>query len=193
MLLFWIALSGLGLAIGAFYQYWIVSAIAPEARLGPGWLAALRMVGFGLLMFVGALILGTVVLIAIALAAMVLPLLGTSVFFLGFALLFWLAVYLIFTPHGIIRYNLGVVRAMFESFMLVRWNLFSTVGFLILAFGTYWLSNFVWSLPSSTSWFALLALAGHAFIATTLLAGSYAYYQGRREWLMAARSAARGL
>ena len=190
VLLIWIALSGIGLALGSYYQYWIAGAIAPDAELGPGWLAALRMVGFGFLMFVGALVAGITVLIAIALATLILPLLGTGVFFLGFALLFWLAVYLIFTPHGIIRYNQGVIRAMFESFILVRRNLMPTVGYLGLAFGSYWLLNYVWGLPSTSSWFSVLAIAGHAFVATTLLAGSYAYYQGRREWFVAARPAA---
>ena len=189
VLLIWLAFSAAGLAIGAYYQYWIAGAIAPEAELGPGWLAAIRMVGFGFLMFIGGLVAGITVLIAIALATLILPLLGTGVFFLGFALLFWLAVYLIFTPHGIIRYNQGVIRAMFESFILVRWNLLPTVGFLIIALGAYWLLNFVWGLPSTSSWFAMLAIAGHAFVATTLLAGSYAYYQGRREWLVASRRA----
>jgi hypothetical protein len=190
VLLIWIALSVIGLALGAYYQYWIAGAIAPDAELGPGWLAALRMVGFGFLVFVGALVAGIAVLIAIALATLILPLLGTSVFFLGFALLFWLAVYLIFTPHGIIRYNQGVIQAMFESFILVRRNLMPTVSYLGLAFGFYWLLNYVWALPNTSSWFSVLAVAGHAFVATTLLAGSYAYYQGRREWLVAARRAA---
>jgi len=189
VLLIWIGISGIGLVIGAFYQYWIAGAIAPDAELGSGWMAALRMVGFGFLIFVGGLVAGITVLIAITLATLILPLLGTGVFFLGFAMLFWVAVYLIFTPHGIIRYNQGVFRSMFESFILVRWNLLPTVGYLAMAFGAYWILNLVWNLPSPASWFSLLALAGHAFVATTLLAGSYAYYQGRREWLMAARRA----
>ena len=189
VLLIWIGLSGIGLVIGAYYQYWIAVAIAPDAELGPGWMAALRMVGFGFLIFVGGLVAGITVLIAITLATLILPLLGTGVFFLGFALLFWVAVYLIFTPHGIIRYNQGVFRSMFESFLLVRWNLLPTVGYLAMAFGAYWILNLVWNLPSPASWFSFLALAGHAFVATTLLAGSYAYYQGRRELLMAARRA----
>ena len=190
VLLMWILLSGIGLVIGALYQYWIAGAIAPDAELGPGWMAALRMVGYGFLVFVGALVAGITVLIAIAVATLILPLLGTGVFFLGFALLFWVAVYLIFTPHGIIRYNQGVFRSMFESFMLVRWNLLPTVGYLAVALGAYWLLNLVWEMPNSASWFSLLAVAGHAFVATVLLAGSYAFYQGRRDWLVASRQAA---
>ena len=190
ILLFWIGLSAIGLASGAFYQYWIALAVAPAGSLGSSWLAALRIVGFGFLAFAGAFFAGFVVLIAIVVATLILPLLGTGVFFLGFALLFWMAVYLIFTPHGIIRYNFGVIRAMLESFIVVRWNLLSTVGFLFLAFGSYWLLSYVWALPSGDSWFALLAVMGHAFVATTLLAASYAYYQGRRDFLVEAGKAA---
>ncbi len=58
VLLIWIGLSGIGLVIGAYYQYWIAGAIAPGAEFGPGWMAALRMVGFGFLVFVGGLAAG---------------------------------------------------------------------------------------------------------------------------------------
>jgi hypothetical protein len=30
---------------------------------------------------------------------------------------------------------------------------------------------------------------GHAFVSVTVLAGSYAFYQGRREWFYAAKQA----
>lgn len=36
----------------------------------------------------------------------------------------------------------------------------------------------------------IAAVVGHAFVSTTLLAGSYAFYQGRHDWLMALREAA---
>ncbi len=190
VVLVWLLLSAAGLAIGAYYQLWIAAAVAPESRLARGWVAGLRMIGFGALLFVGGLIAGSAVAAAVTVAWFILPLLGTGVFFLGFALLFWMAVYLVFTPHGIIRYDMGVFRAVIESFTLVRWNLLATVGFLIVAFGTYWLTNLIWGLPAEGTWFALLAVVGHAFVSTTLLAASYSFYQGRREWLLALRQAA---
>jgi hypothetical protein len=42
----------------------------------------------------------------------------------------------------------------------------------------------VWSLPAEDSWYALLAVVGHAFVSATLLVGSYAFYQSRREWTL---------
>ena len=186
--LLWLLLSGLGLAFGAYYQHWIARAIASEAQLGSTWLAAIRMVGFGLVLFVGAIVTATSVGLAFGVASLILPLFGVGVLYLGLILMFWLAVYLAFTPHGIVRYNLGVIRAMLESIVLVRWNLLSTVGFLLLGFGAYWVAGLIWALPSETSWFSALAVIGHGFVSTTLVAGSYAYYQGRREWLEQARA-----
>jgi hypothetical protein len=74
-----------------------------------------------------------------------------------------------------------------ESALTVRWNLLSTVGFLGLVFGITWLTNQVWFLPEEASWFSLLALGGHAFVSAVLLASSYAYYQGRRDWVASQR------
>jgi hypothetical protein len=43
--------------------------------------------------------------------------------------------------------------------------------------------NYLWSVPSSDSWMALVGLAGHAFIATALLAASFVYYRDMNVWL----------
>jgi hypothetical protein len=187
-ILLWLSLSALGLAFGAYYQHWIAQAIASEAELGSTWKAAIRMVGFGFVLFIGAIATATTVGLAFGVASLILPLFGVGVLYLGLILMFWLAVYLAFTPHGIVRYNLGVVRAMLESIVLVRWNLLSTVGFLLLGFGAYWLMGLIWALPAESSWLSVLAVIGHGFVSTTLVAGSYAYYQGRREWLEQARA-----
>ncbi len=187
-ILLWLSLSALGLGLGAYYQHWIAQAIASGAELGSTWRAALRMVGFGFILFIGAIVTATTVGLAFGVASLILPLFGVGVLYLGLILMFWLAVYLAFTPHGIVRYNLGVIRAMLESIVLVRWNLLSTVGFLLIGFGAYWIMGQIWALPAETSWFSALAVIGHGFVSTTLVAGSYAYYQGRREWLEQARA-----
>jgi hypothetical protein len=189
VLVLWLAMTAIGLGLGAFYQLWIASAIAPEAELGSGWVAALRMIGLGAVLFLAGLVVGTSVVLASGIATLILPLLGFGVLALGWSLLVWLLIYVAFAPHGIIRYDLGVFRAIIDSFVLVRWNLLSTVGFLLLAIGSYWILNVIWGLPEADSWFSLLGILGHAFVSTTLLAASYAFYQGRREWLLSVRFA----
>jgi hypothetical protein len=189
VMLAWLGLTALGLTLGALYQLSLARALAPGLTLATPWRAAARVVLFSTLLFLGFALAGGALLLAVGLATLLLPLLGAGVLFLGFSLLFWAGIYLAFTPHGIVRYNLGVLGAMLESFTLVRWNMLGTVGFFMLALGISWLANLVWSLPASSTWFALLAILGHAFVSTMLLTGSYAFYQGRREWLLAYRQA----
>jgi hypothetical protein len=71
----------------------------------------------------------------------------------------------------------------------VRWNTLGALGFIGLAIGVSWLTNLIWDLPQAASWFSILGLLGHAFVSATVLVGSYAFYQARREWLTAVRSA----
>lgn len=186
-LLVFVGLTALGLALGALYQLSLARALSPEARLAAPGMAALRVILFAAVLFLGYAVVGSLMLLLVGVAAFLLPLLGAGVLFLAFSLLFWIAIYVAFTPHGIVRYDFGVMRAMLESFVFVRWNMLGTVGFLVVALGITWLANVVWSLPANASWFALLAILGHAFVSTTLLTASYAFYQGRREWLVAYR------
>ena len=173
-----------GQALGAQYHIWIAQQIAPAGKkITNRWLTIRRMIFFALLVMVLSIMVGLGFSLFALLFAILLPLLGFMVGFLGFSFVFWAFVYLIFTPHGIIRYRLGVIRAMTESTTLVRLNLLPVVGFLSLAYGIAWLTNQVWFLPDEKTWFILLAIAGHAFISTTLLAGSYAFYQDRRDLL----------
>ena len=50
---------------------------------------------------------------------------------------------------------------------------------LLIAYGL----NFLWNIPSSDSWMALVGIAGHAFITTSLLAASFIYYRDMQAWL----------
>lgn len=179
----------LGQALGAQYHIWIARQIAPGEEISNRRQAILRMIFFALLIMVLSLMVGFGFSLIALLFAILLPILGFVVGFLGFSFVFWAFVYLIFTPHGIIRYRLGVIRAMTESATLVRLNLLPVVGFLSLAYGISWLTNQVWFLPDEKTWFTILAIAGHAFISTTLIAGSYAFYQDRRDWLFALQDA----
>ena len=187
ILAMWLLLTAIGLGFGAIYHRLLARAAAPEAEL-PGTLWAWsRMVLAAVLLYGGLLVLTAVAFLIAGLAALLLPLLGIGVSFVAISLLFWLLVYLIFTPHGIIRYRLGVVRAMLESALLVRWNFMSTVGFLGVAVLISWLTNMVWSLAAGGSWYGLLSIVGHAFISGMLITSSYAYYQDRRQWLIKTR------
>lgn len=187
VLMAWLALTVVGLGLGAFYHRWVARAAAPQASIPSGIWAWSRLVLLALVVYGGLLVGGALALVLATVATFILPLLGIGVSFVAFSLLFWLVVYLVFTPHGIIRYRFGVMRSMIESILIVRWNFLPTVGFLAAALLISWATNAVWTLPDSGSWYGLLAIVGHAFISGMLLVSSYTFYQSRREWLVTAR------
>jgi hypothetical protein len=180
----WIGLTVGGLGLGALYHRWLAHQADPQAQLGSGWLSWGRMVILYAAAYLGGILVLLLTIMAASVVGLLVPLLGAGVLLIGFSLLFWTAIYLAFTSHGIIRYQFGLLKAMVESAYVVRANLLSSVGFLFLAFGLTWfLTAQVWALPDESSWYTLLALFGHAFMSATLITASYSFYQGRRAWL----------
>ena len=177
------ALTVIGQGLGTQFHLWIASQLAQGEELADRWRAWLRMVVLAIVLYVVGMIFGLGVAFIASLFTVVNLTFGIIIAFLGFTFGFWIFVYLFFTPHGIVRYKLGIVRAMLESATLVRWNLLPAVGYLGTSFMISWLTSQAWRLPSEDTWFLLLAILGHAFVSATLLAGSYAFYQNRREWL----------
>jgi len=95
----------------------------------------------------------------------------------------WLMIPLFFTPHGIFINHQTVWRSVRDSIRITRWTLPSTAIFLlsilILSKGL----DLLWSVPDETSWFTLIGISGHAFIATSVLAASFIYYKDAFRWV----------
>lgn len=184
----WGGLQAIGLGVGSLYHRSLARLHAPDLAGGGGWSLWGKLVLAALLTYAAAIGGALVTTLLVSLAALILPILALGLLFIGFSLLTWAAIYLAFTPHGMVRYRFGILRAMGESFILVRGNLFGVVAFLGLAFLISWLSGMLWDLPDETSWLNLLALFGHSVVSAALLAASYAFYQGRWEWLARLRA-----
>ncbi len=190
ILLTWLGLTVVGLGLAGLYHVSLSRAAAPAAPGGRDltlWPRVLTMAGVTYL-GIGAITL--VSLVAASVVALVTPFLGTGVAFLGFTVLFWLCVYLIFTPHGLVRYRLGLRRAMRESIRIVRGSFFATVAFLTTIVLVSWLTDLVWQLPQAESWFSALAVLGHSFVSAMVLVASYVFYVGRREAMLSAEQPA---
>ncbi len=183
----WLLLTVIGLGLGGCYHLWIARHVAPANELGNVWKTWLRILALAAVGYVTILAYFFVSVLVATLASALLSFLGVLILFLSFTLLFWLVIYLFFTPHGIVRYKMGLLQALMESAAVVRLNLLGAMSFLGLAFLVNWLTSQIWLLPPENSWFSLLALLGHAFVSAMLWLGSYIFYQGRREWLVAYR------
>ena len=180
----WALMTVFGLGLGAFYHRWLAQQAAPKTEVTTGWVVWIRMVLLFLMVYIVGF-LGIFIMVVLAsTVGLFVPFIGTILLLFVLSMLFWAAVYMTFTTHGIVLYGFRVVKAMVESVRVVRWNLISTVGFLFLCFFITWLSMQVWVLPGDDSWYRLLALVGHAFVSATLIAASYIFYQSRHSWLV---------
>jgi hypothetical protein len=180
----WLVFAVLGVGLGALYHRMIAKPDGlKDDRPGLGGLwGRLLLFSAAAYLLLGALM--TAVLIVVSIAGLLSSVLSVILTVLGFSLIFWVALFFVFAPHGMVRNGLGLFGAIVESVQLVRWNVRSTIWYLTLAFIISWLTGQVWFLPAEDSWFNLLAILGHAFVVTMLIAGSYIFYQSRREWLM---------
>ncbi|TET99005.1 MAG: hypothetical protein E3J30_05490 [Anaerolineales bacterium] len=171
----WFGLALAGIGAGAIFHRLVAQQVDPEAELGHLWRDWMKLV----LLAVGGYLLTVVVLTIGMLVAAI-----DGLAYIALPVLFVAGVYLAFTPHGIIRYRLGIWNAVKQSIRVVRFNFFGSSGYLLTAFLIMWVSTSnVWSLAQEDSWIFALAIMGHAFIATMLIAGSYVFFQGRKDWL----------
>ncbi len=106
--------------------------------------------------------------------------------FVMIALMFvaaWISLPLIFSTHGIFTYRQPFKMSLANSIRLGRYAgpqiaTFAVV-ILILTAGL----NQLWSIPKANDWLLLVGIAGHAFISTALLAGSFIYYRSAMRWV----------
>jgi hypothetical protein len=184
ILLVWAALTVLGLGLASAYHAAVARAASPASPGARPWGLWWKVLAMAAVTYLGVGIIVLVSLLAASAVTLVTPFLGTGVAFLGFTFLFWLVVYLIFTPHGLVRYQMGLIPSMRESVRIVRRDFFTVVGLLATLAILSWATGLVWELPSADSWFSVLAVLGHAFVSAMLLIASYVFYVGRREALV---------
>jgi hypothetical protein len=97
--------------------------------------------------------------------------------------LLWLAIPLIFAPHGIFVLNQKAYPSMMLSIRMVRYFLPGAGMFIMTSVLISEGLNMLWSIPDPTSWFTLIGIFGHAFVVTALLAASFIYYRGGLKWM----------
>jgi hypothetical protein len=104
---------------------------------------------------------------------------GLLVWLLGIGLASYVILHLLFVVHGLLLGHRGLLRALWESFLLTRMQFPSVIGLLILISVIKQGLRFVWTLPSGDSWSLLVGILGNACIATALTAATFVFYQER--------------
>ena len=177
-------LALIGWLIGALYYFWISSVtLKPEVR--SLW-RSFKQTTFLSIIWLGIFfVFGLPALMLVSVISFFSPLLGQIMFFLGALLLIWLAMPIFFSAHGIFILQLDAFRSILGSLRMVRFTLPNTGLFLLVFVLINTGLNFLWNTPQKNSWWMLVGIAGHAFVSTALLAGSFIYYRDINAWLTA--------
>lgn len=217
LLLLTIALEGLGLALGAAYLTLLARRVAaarapqrpslpgrPDQQwinrsvpMGSGMLAQfVRTLVFSFALMAAVLIIVPIWLMILMVAMMVAPFVGILIWLGSVGLAAFVVAHLLFVVHGVLLGNRSLLRAIWESALLVRVQFPSVAGLMALIFVIYNGLGLVWSLPSADSWTLVVGILGNSCIATGLTAATFVFYQERigvLPELLAARRTSLGL
>jgi hypothetical protein len=128
------------------------------------------------LLLVLSLLTSLIGLLSLGLAALI-PLAALS-----FGL--WVVFYLIFTVHGIVLYELPIIRSLRLSVVVIRLFFGPTLGLVFVSGAIYLGLGLIWDSFAIDSWARLIAMIGNAFIVTGLMMASLVFYQNRSGLLL---------
>jgi len=185
-LLGWIALLTLvGWTSGGLFFRWVSMIVADsseamELRFGRSIIQTMLL---SVLYIMLAIMIGIPLVVVLALIITAIPSIGQGLLLILVLLSMWLIVPAFFTPHGIFMRQQNAFSSIFASLRMARFTLPTSSLFVLSVLLISYGLNFLWNIPSSDSWMALVGIAGHAFITTSLLAASFIYYRDMQAWL----------
>jgi hypothetical protein len=179
--LIWLILSVIGLFAGVLYFSLVCqAALSGNLSLSDAMHRWLYQTGQIFLLTLFLLVLGILVMMPLS---CILPFLATSsglgrfaIFMYGVVLL-WLFFPLVFSPLGIFSHQESVLKSVRHSTQIVRATMLTTSLFILIIFVISQGLDILWNIPKEASWFSLIGVLGHAFIATSLLAAAFVYYR----------------
>jgi len=187
-----------GLFLGCLY----LGAIAKVARDGTVdfkyllqrvWRYWGLIILFGLLLIGVLAVIGLPVFVIVGLLQLLSPALARFILLGAGGLFLWLLFHLFFVPHAIVISESGLLRALWNSLVIVGRNFWSTLALVVLI--NLINSGFavIWNKMSVNAMLTGVSIAGNAFVGTGLVAASLIFYQDCLErwnaWLEQLRSA----
>jgi hypothetical protein len=184
----YILLSLLGMLIGCSYLGFIAQEVR-DARMNVAhilrrlWVWWARVVMMVLLFFMGLLMLGIPLLVIVALLSLLsrnlAQLVGNFIFISSMWIGIWIYIYLFFFVNALIFNDTGILRAIWDSFNVVRRNFWSTIGFMLVIGLIGAGFSIIWRMLTTNPWGTLLAIVGNAYIGSGLAAASFTFYRDR--------------
>jgi len=150
---------------------------------------------FGALLTMILLMLGLPVIMISGLLARISPAAAQFVLLGAGGLVLWMLFHLFFVPHAIVVSESGLLRAVWNSLIVVGRNFWSALALIILMNLIKAGFMVVWDRVSVNAPLIAVSIAGNAFIGTGLIAASLIFYRERMEqwtaWLEQVRSASK--
>ena len=142
-----------------------------------------QVLSFTLVFYLVVALVSLPVLIITSVVIMISPDLGVLVMMALVFIAAWISLPLIFSTHGIFTYRQPFRMSLANSIRLGRYAgpQIATFAVVILILSTG--LNYLWSIPDVDDWLLSVGIAGHAFVSTALLAGSFIYYRSAMRWV----------
>ena len=184
----WLLLTLLGLFAGVLY-FALVAQVSLTGKIE--WRTALEQWPWATLQVIYLALFMAALLLAISVPGSCLvaaaSFTGLPIVQIGFlltgAVALWLLFPLLFSAHGIFAFQYKMWSSVRQGARLTRLTLSKTsllfLSILVISEGL----DTLWRVPAEKSWITLVGVAGHAFVATSLLAASFIYYRDATRWV----------
>jgi len=86
---------------------------------------------------------------------------------------------LVFVIQGLVLGQRGLLRAILESFLLVRTQFVSVIGLVVLCLIVYEGLGHLWAVPAADSWTLSVGILANACVGTGLTAATFVFYRER--------------
>ena len=179
-----VVLLPLGWVAGGVYFRQVAGSILSGEEAGVGFLRAIfQTILLSVVWLVVLMVIFVPLSLIISLVALFSPAVANVVVLIFIFFSFWVIVPFFFTPHGIFVRRENAFYSIYSSLRMTRFSLPTSGMFVLSVFLLSRGLDLLWSAPKNDSWLTLVGIAGHAFITTTLLAGSFVYYRDMTDWI----------
>jgi hypothetical protein len=179
----WMGLVLLGWLLGCVFYTWIARVTATLEEK-PSFTHNLMQSMWISLIWVGlALLVGTPLLLLLSIVLALSPAIAQGAMFVLMLIGVWLLMPVFFSPHGIFVYGNNAIASIMKSLKLIRFTLPSSGTFLLVCLLINEGLGYLWAVPPQDSWLNLVAIVGHGFVSTALIASTFIYYREVNIWL----------
>ncbi len=152
-------------------------------RVPRAWWQMIQLMGIAL----GAALVFLVLLVVVSwFGALFSPSLGTLLAYLCGAAALWAVFYLYFSPNAVLVSGVKPLRAAAYSAQIVRFNLWSCLGFVALVYIVQLGTMTVWQRLGGYPWAVLVGIVANAYVTGGLLAAGLVFYRDKIRGLIAA-------